>query len=76
MRTLTYEVPSSDDGRQIKYVIRSRLGISHRQLGRLKGCDGMRVNGATVHANRVVRTGDRIELLLGVRRRAGRAAAV
>lgn len=64
MRTLTYEVPSSDDGRQIKYVIRSRLGISHRQLGRLKGCDGMRVNGETVHANRVVRTGDRIELLL------------
>ncbi len=64
MRTLTYDVPSGDDGRQIKYVIRSRLGISHRQLGRLKGCDGMRVNGEAVHANRVVRTGDRIELLL------------
>lgn len=64
MRTLRYEVPPADDGRQIKYVMRSRLGISHRQLGRLKGCDGMRVNGEAVHANRVLRAGDVVELLL------------
>ena len=30
MRVLSYDVPECDDGRQIKYVMRSRLGISHR----------------------------------------------
>ena len=41
MRVLSYDVPECDDGRQVKYVMRSRLGISHRQLSRLKTTDGM-----------------------------------
>lgn len=64
MRVLSYDVPECDDGRQIKYVMRSRLGISHRQLSRLKTTDGMSVNGASVHANHVVHTGDKISLRL------------
>lgn len=64
MRVLSYDVPECDAGRQIKYVIRSRLSISHRQLSRLKAADGMSVNGASVHANHIVYVGDRIELRL------------
>ena len=64
MRVIGYTVPAEDDGRQIKYVLRSRLLISHRQLSRLKACDGMRVNGAGVHANYAVHEGDKLELWL------------
>lgn len=62
MRVLEYEVEPCDEGRQIKQVIRNRLGISHRQLSRLKVCDGMSVNGAVVHANHVLHAGDSIAL--------------
>ena len=64
MRVLKYDVTDCDDGRQIKQVIRTHLGISHRQLSRLKNTDGMSVNDTSVHANFVVHTGDAITLRL------------
>lgn len=64
MRILKYDVTDCDDGRQIKQVIRMHLGISHRQLSRLKNTDGMSVNSTSVHANYVVHTGDAITLRL------------
>ena len=64
MQEIEYTVAPEDDGREVKRVIRARMGVSHRQLGSLKAADGVRVNGEPVHANYVVRAGERIALSL------------
>lgn len=64
MRVLKYLVPPEDEGRQLKRVILSRLLISQHQLSRLKSSAGIRVNGAAVHTNYVLHTGDSIALCL------------
>lgn len=64
MREIDYLVAPEDDGREVKRVIRTRMGVSHRQLGSLKAANGVRVNGEPVHANYVVHAGERIALSL------------
>ena len=64
MRVLSAVVAPEDAGRQIKYFVRGTLGVSHRQFNALKIREGLLVNGALVHANYLLRSGDRIEVRL------------
>ena len=67
MRTLTAVVSEADAGRKIKYYVRGTMGVSHRQFNALKTREGLRVGGVPVHADYVLRAGDRIEVRLDVR---------
>jgi len=64
MRTLTYTVLQEDDGRLIKRVARSKIGISSHQLARAKALNALCLNGESVHADRIVHTGDIITVHL------------
>ena len=64
MRVIEYRATEADDGRQIKHVLGKALRVSRRQLTRLKHCDGMCVNGASVHANFIIHAGDLISISL------------
>ena len=58
MRLLTAVAAEKDAGRRVKFFVRSDMGVSYRQFSALKANDGLRVNGAPVHANHVLRPGD------------------
>lgn len=58
MRRLSYTAVPEDDGRLIKRVARSRIGISSHQLARAKGLNALCLNGESVHADHVVHTSD------------------
>ncbi len=59
MNRLTYVVPPEDDGRQLGYVVRSRLRISKRLLRRLKQDEaGILLNGERRTVRAVVHNGD------------------
>ncbi len=64
MNRLTAVATKTDQGRLIKYFVRSELGVSYRQFSALKTWDGLRVNGQVVHANYVLSPGDAVEVLL------------
>ena len=71
MRTLQCTVPAAFDGRPLKHLLRGELGISSTLLKTLKWREGaILLNGAGVHVNAVVRTGDAAAL-----RRAAEALA-
>ena len=54
----------ADDGRKIKFYVRGAMGVSYGQFASLKMREGMRVNGVSVHANYILRTGDRVEVAI------------
>lgn len=54
----------ADDGRKIKFYVRGAMGVSYGQFASLKMREGMRVNGVPVHANYILRTGDRVEVAI------------
>ena len=61
MRTLQCTVPAAFDGRPLKHLLRGELGISSTLLKTLKWREGaILLNGAGVHVNAVVRTGDTV----------------
>lgn len=64
MRELRYTVPAEDDGRQIKRVVRGRMGVSHRVFSALKARGLLLLDGESVHADRIVRAGQTIRLPL------------
>ena len=64
MRILTRVATEADAGRQVKYVVRGGMGVSYHQFASLKMREGLRVNGAPVHANHVVGAGDVIEVIM------------
>ncbi|MBQ3423659.1 MAG: RluA family pseudouridine synthase [Clostridia bacterium] len=64
MRRLTGTVTEADDGRKAKYFVRGAMGVSVRQFSALKGMDGLLVNDEPVHANHLLRAGDRVTVLL------------
>lgn len=64
MICLTAIAQQTDQGRKVKYFVRSEMGVSYRQFSALKSWDGLRVNGQTVHANHPLTPGDQIEVLL------------
>lgn len=64
MRTLSYRIQEQDEGRMVKRIVRSALGVSHRQFGQLKGQEGVRLDGQAVHADVRVRAGQLLEVYL------------
>jgi len=64
MRLLKYEVQPGDEGRQIKRIIRGKMGVSHRVFSDLKQRHGFILDGEAVFANHVVHAGQIIELTL------------
>lgn len=64
MRRLTAVAGAADAGRRVKYFVRGGMGLSSRRFGALKMTGGLRVNGAVVHANHLLREGDVVELLI------------
>ena len=54
-RILTAVAAGKDAGRQVKYFVRGDMGVSYGQFTSLKGRHGLRVNGAPVHANHLLR---------------------
>ena len=68
MRTLQCTVPAAFDGRPLKQLLRGELGISSTLLKTLKWREGaILLNGAGVHVNAVVRTGDTVTVVLSER---------
>ena len=68
MRALQYTVPAAFDGRPLKHLLRGELGISSTLLKTLKWREGaILLNGASVHVNAVVRTGDTVTVVLSER---------
>ena len=63
-RTLTAVAAEKDAGRQLKYFVRSDMGVSYGQFTSLKRRNGLLVNGAPVHANHILRPGDEVTVLL------------
>lgn len=64
MRVLTYTILPEEDGRQIKKIIRGKLGVSHRVFSELKQRGGFILDGESVFANHVVHEGQTIRLEL------------
>ena len=68
MRTLQCTVPAAFDGRPLTHLLRGELGISSQLLKTLKWREGaILLNGASVHVNAVVRTGDTVTVVLSER---------
>ena len=68
MRTLTYTVPSEWDGRMVKGVLRGAMQLSYSLLKSLKWRENaILLNGAPVHVNAIVRTGDELSVTLSER---------
>lgn len=65
MKRIEYTVPHSDEGRKIKSILRSNLGISAAVLTELKKHpDGIMLNGERVFATREVKGDDVIAITL------------
>ena len=71
MRELTAIAGEKDAGRRVKFFVRGDMGVSYGQFTSLKAREGLRVNGAPVHANYPLAPGDRVTVLL--EERAGKA---
>lgn len=68
MHILQCTVPAAFDGRPLKHLLRGELGISSTLLKTLKWREGaILLNGAGVHVNAVVRTGDTVTVVLSER---------
>ncbi len=64
MRVLTYTILPEEDGRQIKKIIRGKMGVSHRVFSELKQRHGVMLDGVSVLANHIVHEGQNITLEL------------
>ena len=64
MRQLTSIAGEKDAGRKVKYFVRGDMGLSYHQFAALKARDGLRVNGAPVHANYPLNPGDAVSVWL------------
>lgn len=64
MRKLTAVAGEKDAGRRVKHFVRGDMGVSGGQFAALKARGGLLVNGAAVHANRLLQAGDVVTVLL------------
>ena len=64
MRKLTAVAGEKDAGRKVKFFVRGDMGVSYGQFTSLKEREGLRVNGAPVHANYALRPGDVVSVFL------------
>lgn len=62
--TLSRVITEKDAGRKIKYYLRGNLRISYRQYCAMKNAGGLKVNGAPVHADYILKNGDFITAAL------------
>ena len=68
MRTLHYTVPPEWDGKMVKGVLRGALQLSYSLLKSLKWRENaILLNGAPVHVNAIVHTGDELSVTLSER---------
>ena len=65
MRELSYIVLPGDEDRQVKRIARANLGLSHHLFTSLKQKNAVLLDGAPVHADAVVRAGQRVSVLIG-----------
>ena len=62
---IQFEVGPEHDGWRLDTVLRQGYGLSRRLLVRLKKTEkGIMVNGERAWTNRIMKTGDRIELMI------------
>lgn len=61
---LTVTIPSSDDGKTVKYILKNRLNISERLVKRLKFSNKVLLNSQPVHVNTQVTNGDFLEAIV------------
>lgn len=64
MRILSGRAGEADEGRPLKYYLRSDMGLSSHQLSLAKYEGSIRVNGAVVRVNECLRAGDLVEVTL------------
>jgi len=64
MRQLEAVAGAKDAGRRVKHFVRGSMGVSSGQFAALKRREGLLVNGAPVHANHLLRPGDRVTVRL------------
>ena len=64
MTFLTARAAEKDAGRKIKYFVRGDMKISYHQYCAAKATNAVHVNGAPVHANYLLRPGDRVTVCL------------
>ena len=64
MRILTYTVTVADDGRAVRSVVPRRFCLGQHAFRRLKVLGAIRIGGAPVRADYVLRAGDIIEVRL------------
>lgn len=66
MRTLTYTVPRSYDGRTVKFCLKHGLSLSDGAISRIRWqTDGVTVNGVFAPMTAVVRAGDILSVPVG-----------
>ena len=65
MRKLTVVAGEKDAGRKVKHFVRGDMGVSSGQFAAIKAQNGLLVNGAPVHANRLLEPGDAVTVLIG-----------
>lgn len=61
---LTYNAVSSDDGILLNNILKEKLELSQRRISRLKREDGIKVDGETAWTNRIIKSGDLIEVFI------------
>lgn len=59
---LTYTVLPEDEGRRIRQILLSKLGLSHTLLQRLKEHERVLLNGLPVFLNQTARSGDQLSV--------------
>ena len=62
-KTLDYIVKENENGLPVKTVLSHSLGLSRREISRLKFSHGLFVNGETVRVSEPVQTGDTVHLV-------------
>lgn len=68
MRILTYTVPTEEDGRMVKGILRGDLQLSYTLLKSLKWRENaILLNGQSVHVNVIVHAGDTVSVALSER---------
>lgn len=53
-----------DDGRKLKFFVRSDMAVSYTKFSSLKMQGAMKVNGTVQHANYILRPGDTVEIVM------------
>lgn len=57
----SYRVPTDDDSKTVKHILKNRLGLSERLVKKLKFIDKIYLNSFPVHVNATVHEGDLVE---------------